>query len=55
MFKVIDRNKKLLHEKIVVKTVFGILEDSHGYPKFLFYENGQWIYHSAKNYEPYYE
>lgn len=38
---------------IVVKTVYAVLEDSSGFPKFLFYEDGQWIYHSAKLYEPY--
>jgi len=37
----------------MAKLVYGILEDSNGYPKFLFYEKGQWIYHSVKDYVPY--
>ena len=54
MFKVRDKGPiPKFRDDLKIKTVYGILEDSSGYPKFLFYEFGQWIYHSAKNYEPY--
>lgn len=52
MFKVTEKQEVFRGEPII-KTVYGILEDSHGFPKFLFYEFGQWIYRSAKLYEPY--
>lgn len=31
-------------------TIYGISEDSHGYPKFLIRENKQWVWKSAKHY-----
>jgi len=54
MFKVRDKGDiPIFRDDLIIKTVYGILEDSSGYPKFLFYEKGQWIYHSAKDYVPY--
>ena len=55
MFNVMEKKnpRPIYRSDIIVKTVYGVLEDSSGFPKFLFYEKGQWIYHSAKLYEPY--
>jgi hypothetical protein len=30
--------------------IYAILDDDHGYPKFLIRKNNQWIYKSAKHY-----
>lgn len=35
----------------VVK-VYGVTDDSNGYPKFLVRENNQWKWRSAKYYQP---
>ncbi len=32
--------------------VFGVRDDSNGYPQFLIYEDSQWKYRSAKHYYP---
>ena len=32
--------------------VFAVRNDKNGYPHFLLYENGQWLWRSAKYYEP---
>jgi len=57
MFNVVDKkayevlpNCKLIE---MIETVYGILDDSNGFPKFLLYERGQWVYRSAKHYIPY--
>jgi len=31
--------------------VYNVINDKHGYPHFLIYEDGQWKYKSAKNYK----
>ena len=33
--------------------VYDIKRDSNGYPHFLVYKDGQWVYHTAKIFEPY--
>lgn len=30
--------------------IYGVLDDDHGYPKFLIRKGNQWIYRSAKHY-----
>ena len=37
-------------EKII--EIYGVEQDSCGYPKFLIYQNNQWIWRSAKHYTP---
>lgn len=32
--------------------VYDIKTDKSGYPKFLIYDNGQWLWKSAKHYRP---
>lgn len=32
--------------------VYAVHNDKNGYPQFLVYENHQWCWRSAKNYEP---
>jgi hypothetical protein len=32
------------------ENIYTILDDNHGYPKFLNRKDGKWIYTSAKNY-----
>ncbi len=36
------------------KRIYHIRTDSHGYPAFLIYHNGQWLYVSAKHFKPSY-
>lgn len=33
-------------------TVHNVLNDNNGYPMFLIYDNGQWLYESAKYFRP---
>ncbi len=33
--------------------VFAVSTDKCGYPKFLIYKDGQWIWRSAKHFRPY--
>jgi len=55
VFNVIEKKipRPTFRSDVVVKTVYAVLDDSNGFPKFLFYEKGQWVYHSAKHFEPY--
>jgi hypothetical protein len=32
--------------------IFGVLDDDHGYPKFLIRKDSKWVYRSAKHYIP---
>lgn len=32
--------------------VYDIKRDANGYPHFLVYKDGQWVYHTAKIFEP---
>jgi hypothetical protein len=49
MFDLFD---KLTGERI---TIFGVMNDDHGYPKFLIRKNNQWLYRSAKHFLTYEE
>ena len=33
-------------------TVHNVLNDNNGYPMFLIYKDGQWLYRSAKHFRP---
>ena len=34
-------------------TIYDIQKDAHGFPQFLIYEKGQWLYRSAQFFQPY--
>jgi len=46
IMKVIEKETEMIIE------VYGIEQDSCGYPKFLIYSNNQWMWRSAKHYAP---
>lgn len=35
-----------------IETIYAILDDDHGYPKFLIRNGNRWMYRSAKHYVP---
>lgn len=35
--------------------VYDVKRDANGYPHFLVYKDGQWVYHTAKIFEPAFE
>ena len=47
-----DLYDKLTGERF---TIFGVVDDDNGYPKFLIRMNNQWIYRSAKHFVTYEE
>jgi len=47
-----DLYDKLTGERIII---YGVLDDDHGYPKFLIRKNNQWLYKSAKHFVTYEE
>ena len=50
MFEVYD--KRIPIDKPRVTTVFDVRNDSNGYPHFLVYEKGSWVWVSAKHFKP---
>jgi len=46
MLKVVEKETEMIIE------VYGVEQDSCGYPKFLIYQDNQWIWRSAKHYTP---
>lgn len=46
MFKVFHKNKQREYE------VYNIRDDKTGYPHFLIFQDGRWVYQSAKHFVP---
>jgi hypothetical protein len=42
----------ILYDKLTgdAEIIYGVLDDDHGYPKFLIRKDNRWVYRSAKHY-----
>ena len=49
MFEVYDKRKPVGTQLTVV---YDIRNDQNGYPSFLIYDKGQWLWQSAKHFKP---